>query len=527
MNPLPPRPVLCLVLHAHLPFVRHGDGAAFLEENWLPEAVLECYVPLLMMLDRLERDGVPGGLTFTLTPTLAAMLHDPLLQIRTRERLDKLCELAQRECARHAADALQPAAAHYAARFAAVRDYHAQCGGDLISRFRHHRESGRVEILTCAATHALLPLLSDPRAVERQIAVGVRSYREMFGEAPRGIWLPECAYFPEAGAMLAKHGIDHTILAAHAFLYAAPRPGAGVYAPLQTPEGLTVFGRDPECSQQVWSAAEGYPGDGAYREFYRDLGRDAPLEDVNPYLRAPGLRHDLGIKYHRVTGKCGLDQKEYYFPEAAAARAREHARDFLAKRGAQTQRLRTELGDLLVLTAPYDAELFGHWWYEGPIFLEEVLRAAARADSPVTCATLEAARARAKQTAAPAVSSWGDRGYFTTWLNGETDWIYPRLFAAQERMNALEDGPGGFARRVRTQAARELLLAQASDWPFIITTGTMADYARRRIAAHLDNFSALADWCERPGAPEEAIRARLEALENENNLFSAAVIGGE
>lgn len=525
---------LCLVLHAHLPFVRHlGDGV-YLEENWLPEAVLECYVPLLMALDRLERDGVPGGLSCTVSPTLAAMLADQVLRERVGARLSLLAELAEKEQARHADDpALRPVTAHYATRFAAVRDYWAAAGGDLLARFRHHQAAGRLDLLACAATHALLPILANPRAVERQIAVGVRAHAAAFGEAPRGIWLPECAWFPGAGEALRRHGVAYTVLAAHAFLYASPRPGAGVYAPIATPEGVTAFGRDPECSQQVWSATEGYPGDGVYREFYRDLGWDGDAEYLRPYLRAPGLRHDLGLKYHRVTGRCALEHKEYYVPALAAARAREHARDFLQKRAAQAERLAAALGRPPVLVAPYDAELFGHWWYEGPLFLEELLRAAAEKGSPARCRRLADMPTTHAQMASPAVSSWGDRGYFSTWLNGANDWIYPPLYAAQGRLDALEDrargeAPGGLddglAARLLRQATRELLLAQASDWPFIITNGTMADYARRRVESHLANFDWLAGLRESGAAPAAEDAARLAALEAEDNLFSAAVL---
>lgn len=520
---MPPRPALSLVLHAHLPFVRHPEYDTFLEENWLFEAITESYLPLLHLLRRLDNAQVPGTLTLTLTPPLCEMLSDGVLLLRYLRRLGDLCELAAQEIQRtkQTDQQFHDAALHYHQRFNDMRVFYTEdIGGEFIKAFRRHWESGRLEILCCAATHALLPLLESPQAMCAQIRQGVVNFRKHFQRPPRGFWIPECAYTPEIDRLLRAEGIEYFITDAHAVLHGAPRPRYGVYAPVLTPAGCAAFARDPESSRQVWSAQTGYPGDPLYREFYRDLGWDAPLDYIGNYLVAHDLRHDLGIKYHRITGEVGLSGKEAYNPAAAQARAGEHAAHFVASRLAHAADFTEKTGAAPLFVAPYDAELFGHWWYEGPSFIEGVFRQAQRGGLDIISPAQYLTRTPAAeiQPQLPCVSSWGYNGYFENWLNGTNDWIYPPLHNAGRRMCQLAQGnPGaqGALRRVLNQAARELMLAQSSDWPFILSTNTMAAYARRRVVGHLEHFEVLAGMAE-SGEIDEGY---LHSLEERNNIF--------
>lgn len=512
---------LMLVLHAHLPFVRHPEFDAFLEENWLFEAITESYLPLLRMLRRLDAAEIPGALCLTLTPTLCAMLSDPVLLERYRRRLEGLCDLAGKEVVRtrqHAGE-FHDAALHYQQRFEDMRRFFLEeLSRDIPGAFRELAHKGRIEIFGCAATHALLPLLEGRHSVEAQILVGIESHLRFFGVRPKGFWIPECAYSPQVDELLAAHGVHYVVTDAHAVLHGVPRPRFGVYAPVRTPSGTVAFPRDPESSRQVWSAECGYPGDPLYREFYRDLGWDAPLEYVENYLVAHDLRHDLGLKYHRITGGVDLAGKASYAPQAALQKAQEHAGHFVQARLAHAAEIRQRVGRDPLFVAPYDAELFGHWWYEGPDFLEYVFReAAARGLELVTPATyLPVAPELQPQT--PCVSSWGFNGYFENWLNGSNDWIYPPLHEAGVEMARLAKEhrhADGLMRRALNQAARELLLAQSSDWAFILSTNTMADYARRRVTGHLEHFQALG----RMIAAGEVDTEYLQRLESRNNIF--------
>jgi 1,4-alpha-glucan branching enzyme len=511
---------LALVLHAHLPFVRHPEHDRFLEESWLFEAVTETYVPLLWLLDGWNRDGLPARLTLSLSPTLAAMLLDPLLRERYARHLDGLIGLAEKERYRtHWDPALRPLAAFYHDRFQRIRQTWLDCEGNLIAAFGRCQERGQIEIITCAATHALLPLLADhPPSVRAQILVARDHHRRCFGSEPRGIWLPECAYADAVEPALREANLRWFILDVHGLLHATPRPRFGVFAPVFTPNGIAAFGRDLESAQQVWSRKAGYPGDPRYRDFYRDIGFDLEWDYVKPYLPAPDQRAFTGIKYHRITGAVGA--KEPYDRTAALRAAEAHAAHFLEARQRQFQRVAPTLDRPPLIVSPYDAELFGHWWYEGPEFLDACVRQASSGQHSFAWITPGEYLRRhpTLQVVRPSPSSWGEEGYWRVWLNETNEWIYPHLQMAQEQMTELtrhHPQAQGLPARALKQAARELLLAQASDWPFILRTGTGTPYARKRVTDHLLRFRAL---------HEQVVDNRVDAawlgrIESQDNLF--------
>jgi 1,4-alpha-glucan branching enzyme len=483
---------LCLVLHAHLPFIRHPEHESFLEEDWLFEAITETYIPLLRAFDRLTADRVPFRVTMTLSPTLCEMLADPLLQERYRARLGKLRELVDRA---PVAAPFRPAMEMYRRLLAeAERTYERECGGRLLDAFRRLQDSGALEIITCGATHAYLPNVLREEARRAQIRVAAANYRKHFGRAPRGIWLPECGYAPGVDRLLAEQGIRFFFLDAHGILNGSRVPKYGVHAPAAAPAGVLAFARDLESSKQVWSAKEGYPGDASYREFYRDFGYDAEESFIRPYLHPDGVRRGVGIKLHRITGDVPLHAKEPYDPARAGAKAAEHAANFHFNRAQQARHLRGVYGRAPVVVAPYDAELFGHWWFEGPWFLEHVFRRLAAHPGEVEAATPASIDVGRVQTLEPSMSSWGDKGYSEVWLNGSNEWLYRHQHRAADRMIELarsHPDAQGLQRRALNQAAREFLLAQSSDWAFILATGSAVPYAHRRFKLHIDRFTRL------------------------------------
>jgi len=504
---------LCLILHAHLPFVRHPEHDEFLEEDWLYEGVTETYVPLLDVFERLNQEGVNFRITMSITPPLCEMLADPFLQQRCLRYIEKRVALTQEEVAHTPLDSpYREAICMYESRFKHIRQVFAERHGcNLVHAFRQLKEAGKLEIITCAATHGMLPLMMTPNAVRAQLAIARANYEKHFGDSPRGIWLPECAYRPGLEEFVAEQGIQYFILDTHGLLNGRPSPRLGVFAPVLCPNGVAVFGRDIECSKQVWSARDGYPGDPDYREFYRDLGYDADYERIRPYLHADGVRRNLGIKYHRITGDVDLSFKEPYSPSAAREKAALHAGHFMFNRQHQIRFLHAHLGRKPIIVAPYDAELFGHWWYEGPDFLEFLIRKIAFDQDEISLATsgdyLD--EFPVNQVVQPAMSSWGDKGYFEVWVSGANNWIYRYLHKAEEQMieiARLLDNPDPLTKRAANQAARELLLAQSSDWAFIMTTGTMVAYAEKRTKEHLLRFFSLYDQIKSGNIDEGALR---------------------
>ncbi len=513
---------LALVLHAHLPFVRHPEHEDFLEEDWLYEAISETYLPLLRVFDRLAEDGVPFRVTMSLTPTLVTMLRDELLVGRYTRKLDRLCELGAREVHRTRDDAtFGPLARFYRDHFESLREaWHGRYHGDLVSAFRRLQDAGHLELITCCATHGFLPLMQDtPEAVRAQITVAANHYRLTFGRDPPGIWLAECGYYPGVERFLAAERIRYFFLDTHGLTDATPRPLYGPFSPIYTEAGVAAFARDPESSQQVWSAESGYPGDPLYREFYRDIGWDLELDYIRPYIQPTGDRKNTGYKYYRITGKS--EQKLPYDPEAARQRADEHASDFMSNREKQLAYLASRMGDRKpVVVAPYDAELYGHWWFEGPQFLDSLIRKVAREQRTfrLVSPSDDLREHPENQVATPPLSSWGSGGYANMWLDGSNDWIYRHLHNCAKLMVGLaRDFPDASAlrRRALNQAARELLLAQSSDWAFIMKTGTMVEYAVRRSREHVLRFLRLHEQL-RGGNIDEPWLSQLEAR---NNIF--------
>ena len=489
---------LALILHAHLPFVRHPEHEHFLEEDWFFEALTETYIPLLRMMQRLVSDSVPFRLTMSLTPTLCAMLQDQLLCERYLRHLDLLIDLSARERKRNRNHPrLRQLAEFYFNFFSESRRFFTdECKCNPLMAFRELGETGALEIIGSAATHGLLPLIQQqsPEAVRAQVLIGRDVYRDLFGRDPAGFWLPECGYAPSIDKILQEANIRWFVLDAHGLIFGNPQPQRAIYAPCYTSTGPAAFARDRDSSRQVWNAHEGYPGDPAYREFYRDAGFDLPLEHLGPM--AHGMRKFSGMKYHRITGS--KVEKELYDRAAAERAADGHAKHFLEQRGTQFRRLQAADFDPIVV-APFDAELFGHWWFEGPYFLELFIRKAAfdQTDFRLTTPSEFLSTYPTQQTITPSTSTWGDKGHFEVWIDKTNTWIYPHLHAAIQRMTRLARAQAhnsdALPDRVLKQLARELLLAQASDWPFLMRNRTALEYATQRIQDHLFRFNRLHD----------------------------------
>lgn len=512
---------LNIILHAHLPYVRHPEYPHFFEENWLFEAITECYLPLLGVLERLQHDQIDYRLTLSLSPTLISMLSDELLQSRYQGYLQRALALAEQEIIRTRRQPEYQGLARLYRRFFAnsLQRYQQQYQGDLLQAFKSHAQSGYLELITTAATHGFLPLLnSSETAVRNQIDIGLNTFNEHFGFKPAGFWLPECGYYPGLEKILKTAGIDYFFVETHGLLNAIPAPESGVYLPLQCDNGVVAFGRDPDSAQQVWSAETGYPGDADYREYYSDIGFILDEEYLAPYMLDGHTRINTGIKYQRITN--GELDKALYNPKAAQRKVLQHAQDFVAKRQQQLARLQAHGITAPVIVAPYDAELFGHWWFEGPCWLENVLRLASAPNSGMQLSTgLNYLKQHPNPSSAKiAASSWGEQGYSQYWLNESNDWIYPLLYKAETELEKLVVDLRGITlselqSRLLKQAIRSLLLAQASDWPFMMKSGSSLAYAHKSINDHLARFNYCHDSLRKNRINERYLSA-LEMLDN-------------
>lgn len=517
------------VLHAHVPWVRHPEVPHCLEEDWLHSAILETHLPLLEMLFRLREEGVPYKLTLNLSPTLLAMMRDRVLKRRTLNYLDRTLRLCREEVERGDVTGFKHLAQGYEERFLRLRALFVdQWKGDLIRAYADLRDSGHLELTASAATHGLLPLMMRvPEAVQAQVRAGIRQYVQCFGRMPRGFWLPECAYAPALSQMLKQEGIDWTVIEEHGLTTSPQTNEDFPHVPGETEKGLLVFGRDHDSSSEIWSADEGYPGDGRYRDFMRDIGLEAPMEYLRGYLGDSEQRQFTGIKYYS-SAQNGA-QSEPYDPELASRATEEHAVRFVASRGAQLAALEAEGIENPHIVCAFDADLFGHWWYEGTEFLEKVFRKTAeRSDFSFTSPGAYAASQQDRQwlPAAPVSSSWGEGGYFETWTSEENNWLQRETQERAERLakfvRVFEENRDMLAETVDQHRqkcirlmTRELLLTQSSDWGFLMRNEPSRAYAEERTRHHLENFDRI--WEITTKKEDDG---RLAKIEEENPVFS-------
>lgn len=512
---------LSFVLHAHLPFVRHPEHPRFLEEDWLFEAISETYLPLLRSFRKLREEDVPFRLTLSVSPTLCSMLSDELLQERYLAHVDRLIELGEKEVERTADDpAINRLAYMYRDLFIENRqDYIEIYKKNILNGFKDFEKSGNLELITTSATHAFLPCYQEfPSTIRSQVQTAVDSHLHHFGKVPGGFWLPECGYYPGIEEVLAENDLNYFFSSAHGVLFSEEKPKNSVYAPVQCKNGTAVFARDIASSKSVWSPEEGYPGDVDYRDFYRDIGYDLPLDYIGPYIHDDKIRVNTGFKYYRITGKQTNEKKPYNI-DWAQGKVIEHAENFIYNRKKQLSHVAPQIDRTPVIVSPFDAELFGHWWFEGPQWLESVIRMVAEEETLelVTPSDYLSTQEKPEQID-PVFSSWGNNGFSEVWLDGSNDWVYPLVHGAIEKMEDLVrrfPDESSLKERILNQAAREILLAQSSDWPFIMYMGTTESYATRRVKEHIANFNRIYNNLCRSEMDTEWITS----IEKKNNLF--------
>ena len=532
------------VLHSHLPYARKSGRWPHGEE-WIHEGAVNTYLPLLSALHDLAAEGVRYRLTISVTPVLVEQLADPDVLNNLDAYISDLCERAASDVARFERSG-EPARAAIAGflggRYAWVLDqFRNRFGRDLVGAFRWLQDNGYAELATSAATHGYLPLFERDSSIFAQVRTGVRTHERHFGRQPASFWLPECAYRPPylTPEGVRKPGLEEFLAAqrlqaffveTHAILgglpvgkaagdaigpygeipkrYTVPLPAATeptdrtTFQPywVSRPE-VAAIGRNAVTGLQVWSADHGYPGDFLYREFHKKDG-------------------ESGLHYWRVTGaRVDLGQKDLYDPDRAFAQAHQHARHFASLVEEQVRGYRASSGRYGIVSAAYDTELFGHWWFEGVTWLQSVLRELSHSEAVDMTGAAQFVREHPPEdVVALPEGSWGQHGTHFTWLNADTEWMWPIINGAQRRMEELVARHGraqGDIAAAMAQLGRELLLLESSDWPFLVTTGQAREYAEQRFRRHVDRFDALAAAVESGSIDRQALDEIAEA----DNLF--------
>lgn len=535
----------CLVFHSHIPYTKKAGKWPFGEE-WLYEAMAETYIPILDILAGLNESA---RVCVSISPVLMEQLRDSYMNEGFEEYLGQRLAAASADVSRFAATSdyrLKKLAEGYVDYYEKVKDAYIRVWNrDLLGAFKSLQDQGRIEVITSAATHAYLPLMGDEASVRLQLLVGRETYKAYMGREPAGIWLPECGYRPRGGKdphggtlrpgieqHLKELGIHYFLVDSHAIEGGAPlgiyssrlahsfqhadaensaHTGRSTFRPYYVEDsGVAVFGRDRRTGSQVWSSEWGYPGDGSYREFHK---RD----------------EKSGFRYWRVTNRLtGLDRKELYDPDQAMARVFEQSTHFVCLVRNLLSSFAASSKTPGILVAPYDIEFFGHWWHEGPQWLRQVLTKLAEIPE-VEVSTPSAYLSKYPPTEAVRLreSSWGVGGKHYAWMNEATASLWQELFAAESRLACVIEqcrNSSAFDTRMArliNQGIRELMLMQSSDWPFLITTGQAADYARSRFAEHKDRLEKVLTAAEAlaGGCCDQRVD-ELEEIEQIDSLFS-------
>jgi 1,4-alpha-glucan branching enzyme len=498
---------VAIVLHAHLPYVRATPNEERVEEQWLHEAIWECYLPLLGVLERAASGAPHPRATVSLSPTLVSMLGDAHHRAGFEAFVAGVEEAAGRGEKR---SELAAAVSDHAARLASSRSRWAAARRDVTRSFVDLATAGGIELSTTCATHAFLPALLLPAAVRAQLRLGRRYFRAVTGLTAEGMWLPECGYTEKLAEEIARCGTRYAVLEQHGVELARPRPVGGPLQPIVSSNGVAFFGRAADLVGLVWSAERGYPGDPLYREFHADLAQ------LVPECAPAGWLGPTGIRPLRVTGK-GIP-KEPYDPALAAARAKSHAGDFVR---ALDQAFATSPVRRPLAVLAFDAELFGHWWWEGPIFLETLL--ALLGERTVSLSEY-LARDPELPVAEPATSSWGDGGFGEVWTHPASAHAIRVGHRAERRVahvdSLVRDTPRSpVQREARLWAIRELLQLEASDYPFLLRLGQSAGFAEARLREHALNVDRLTEVASRktPAAGDDEL---VRQVRERRPLFS-------
>ncbi|MFX1394706.1 MAG: glycoside hydrolase family 57 protein [Promethearchaeota archaeon] len=511
-----------LVLHGHIPYVKKSGVWPFGEEI-LFEAMLETYIPMLNILRRLKEKGIKTALTINITPILADQLADEYMKQRFSEYMDNLIFRAKNDIKRFNNHPIRKEIATYHLNnFEYILDtYYHNYYRDILGSFKWLQDEGMIELITCGATHGFLPLFESDSGIFSQIQLAVDTHKKYFNREPNGIWLPECAYRPKKyfdGKLresidywLNNSGIQYFFVDSHGILDAKLLQQRNVIG-LNTnfgyilETGVTVFGRNINTSRQVWDSEIGYPGDGIYREFHK---KD----------------HESGLHYWKITDKkIENEKKELYNIKEAQKKRDVHANHFISIIKSELKNFKNQFNIEGIIISPYDFELYGHWWMEGIQWLKKVFELIYY-NEQIEMVTISDYISKYKDQFSVirmAESSWGEGGHFQVWKNPEHGWIWPYInwsIKAFENILEFNQNPNKWEERILKQIARELLLMEGSDWPFLLYTKQAKEYANQRFHHHHQRFNKLI-WAAKNFNEKNRISLHeLEEIESIDSCF--------
>jgi 1,4-alpha-glucan branching enzyme len=490
---------IILALHAHLPYIRIPEKNFPLQELWLFQALTESYIPLILCFRELIEEKINFNITLSVSPTLLSMLSDEYFISKYQDYLSTFLEILRRKSSNSEGEQ-KHSLAGLLNKIQTISNFYIEIKRNIINELKILSQSGKINLITTSATHALLPLLRfSDNLIRNQIKIGQCVFNNEFSFIPEGFWLPEMGYYANLDKILSEFNIKYTFLDAHSVYLGSHRPSYGNFYPSVTNTGLIILPRDLPLSNTIWAAKTGYPGDYRYREFHFDYTYSLNDSELNEFRidRIP-----FGLKIFRITGND--KPKEFYNYEEAMKAVAIHSDDFINKIRERANLIKPHINKTPVFTLPFDAELFGHWWYEGPEFLKQIIKKIS-ASKDIELTAPSEIQTENLDVVIPAESSWGREGYFQSWTNPECSWIYPELAQLDVRYKNIITNDNI---KASFQAMKELLLTSASDWTFLISNDTSSDYGRLRLADHINTARKIIDEIESGNVDDNFISER-------------------
>lgn len=553
-----------LMLHTHLPFVlNHGTWPH--GSDWVCEAVAECYIPLLNVFHELKAEGITPNVTIDISPILCEQLEHPDFPALFEKYCDVRIEMAKNDSVYFKRTNQDPHFQQISSYWQGIyskykNDFIKKYSRSIISALKELQDSGDIEIMTCGATHGYFALLGDDRSIRLQLKVAVENYKKHFGRSPRGVWLPECAYRPSypwktylpvahlqkptvrpgIEQLVHEAGLDYFVIDEGSIRASEPigyfkngdksrfiktKNRTAEHPFDKTPLALynvasndkveagtsVVFTRDQSIAMQVWSGDMGYPGDPMYLDFHKK-------------------HHGSALRYWRVTdNKADMMYKLLYVPGWAEERTNIHAFHF-------TKSIeRALIGNFKVtnrfatLCTPFDTELFGHWWYEGPQFIKQVLRGLYASPYVNTVkASEQLDMVKPNEVVRIPESSWGKNGHHEVWMNPDVQYMWEAIYKAEKLYAEVHEQVfstkmNKTLSRILTQCLREMMLMQASDWEFLVSTFSAKDYSEMRFFFHHNDFTRLTQMSldyHKSKKLSKQDKTYLEEVEKRNSVFA-------
>lgn len=484
---------LLFIFHAHVPYIRHVKSNEPLEIAQFYEMLSYGLLPFLRMCNRLHADAVPFKCALVISPLLCEMLKSSTHKEQYRCYLERHIAFAEQEL-QQTSDKHQQTLMRGCLDFLLQNreDFTVLYKTDILSKITFFAEKGAIELLATSATPCFFPFYQDmPEALAAQIEQGLNSFREDFATSPSGFWLPLMGYASGLDGIIKSYGLDYTVLETQSFLFANRSPVNGIFTAAMGESGLVFLGKDTGACSEVMQPDTGFYMNPNYLDTNKDVGFDLDAQKLSSLFDVEKGRRKTGFCYRKHSG-------EPYEPAVGAAQAETDAARFLENR----YRVLTEAATLLD-TEPLCSvsilplQFLGKVWIEGMYWLESVYRKLAQMhDMQCVVPSEYLKRMKRIQNITPFYASSLPSGYADELVNSSNDWMLPRIQKATERMIDLAgrfpDGQG-LKKRTLNMAAKELLLAQSTDWPLMVDAQASAEYAIAQCAEHLDTFSNVYD----------------------------------